>query len=299
MALGLFFFEESARPARALAQALGIPAKPIAVHRFPDGESLVRVPSPIDANSALLYRSLDHPNEKLVEILLAASALRGNGARRIALVAPYLGYMRQDIAFNAGEAVSQRVIAGLLAEHFVALFTIDPHLHRIHSLSQIMPATEAVSLTAGPLLSAAIDPSDGPVLVGPDGESRQWVERIAAPLGLDVLVGKKVRTGDRNVSIAIDGISAVKGKRAILVDDVISSGVTLQVAAKLLHEAGAEPVEALATHCLASEDDLAGLADAGIASIRASDSVPGPVACLPTAGLLAEAIADSRFSAEN
>jgi len=297
-AAGIFHFEEARAPAVRLASALGVSAARVRIHRFPDGESLVAVPVPVAAKPAILYCSLDHPNARLVELLLAAAALRDNGATRVALVAPYLGYMRQDMAFHPGEAVSQRVIGGLLAGHFDALFTIDPHLHRIRALGEVMPNIEAVSISAAPVLSAAIDPGDAPVVVGPDSESRQWVERIAVPHGLEILVGAKLRAGDRDVAIAIDGIARVKGRRAILVDDVVSSGETLKIAASQLLAAGATRVDALASHCLARKGDLAALDGAGIASLRASDSVAGPASVLPTAEIIARALKNSRIFGE-
>lgn len=290
-ALSLHAFAEISGSARRLAALLGVPCEEVSVHRFPDGESLVRVATPLEAGgTAILYRSLDHPNAKLVELLLAAAALRDNGAARVVLVAPYLGYMRQDIAFHPGEAVSQRVIGGLLARHFDAVLTVDPHLHRIATLEEAIPGIAAISLTAAPVLAEAIDAADKPVLVGPDSESRQWVEAIAAPLGLDVLVGEKERSGDRAVAMRIDGIKAVRGRRAILVDDVISSGTTLLVAAGLLREAGATCIEALATHCLADAETLATLRKGGIEQVQATDCVPGPVSTLPVAPLLVEAL---------
>ena len=290
MTVGVFAFTEAIEPSSRLAGLLGVPWHEIAVHRFPDGESLVRVPSPLGATTAILYRSLDNPNAKLVELLLAASALRKNGVEKVILVAPYLAYMRQDIAFHPGEAVSQQVVGALLAEHFDALITIDPHLHRIHALGQVMPAIEAVALTAAPLLSAAIDLKAHPLLIGPDSESRQWVEGIAKPVGLDILIGEKQRISDRNISIVFPDLVRVKGRPVVLVDDVISSGVTLEVAARQLRDAGASSIEAIATHCLASADDLQRLKLAGISRIRATDSVEGPCATLHIAALLAKAL---------
>ena len=287
MSCGVFAFSARAAAER-LAQALGVPCRTVTVHRFPDGESLVRVePSP---ETAFLYRSLDHPNDKLVELLLAVSALRANGAAKVVLIAPYLAYMRQDIAFHDGEAISQRVVGKLLADHFDGLLTLDPHLHRTRSLAAIMPRMEAASISAAPLLAAALDGSDDPLLVGPDGEARQWVERIARPLDLEFVVGRKLRTGDREVALAIPDAERARGRRVILVDDLISSGATLKVAARLLLDAGALRVEALATHCLAGEADLAELRRAGISHILATDSVASSVGQLPIADLLAEDI---------
>ncbi len=288
MNCAVFAFPESRECAAALASALDVPCHEVAIRSFPDGESLVRVPA--SADTAILYRSLDLPNAKIIELLLCASALRDAGARRVLLVAPYLAYMRQDMAFHPGEAVSQRVIGRLLADSFDGLATIDPHLHRISRLDEAVPGISALSLSAAPVLTTALMAADRPVLVGPDSESRPWVEAIVAPLGLDILVGEKQRNGDRSVELVIPGIERVAGRPAVLVDDLISSGVTMIAAARQLLSAGATQVEALATHCLASTEDLARMGEAGIIRIRATTSVPGPTAVLPVANLIAGAI---------
>ncbi|TIX50717.1 ribose-phosphate diphosphokinase [Alteraurantiacibacter aquimixticola] len=281
-------FPECMGPATRLAGELDVECRAVEVHRFPDGESRVQVQP--GAGAAILYRSLNDPNAKLVELLLAASTLRENGAERVVLVAPYLGYMRQDIAFEPGQAVSQCVVGKLLAEHFDAVLTVDPHLHRISALSEVMPGCDAVSISAAPALAGFIGTEGDPVLVGPDAESRQWVEGIAGPLGLTVLIGEKRRLGDRKVELGFADLSCVAGRRAVLVDDVISSGRTLEVAAAQLLDAGATSVEALTAHCLASDEDLERLRAAGIGNIRSTDSVAGPTVAIPLAGLLADAI---------
>lgn len=288
MSCAVFGFAAQATASAALAGALGVSHQAVTVRAFPDGESLVTV-EPATA-IALLFCSLDHPNEKLLQVLLAASALRDNGARKVVLVAPYLGYMRQDAAFNPGEAVSQRVVGKILADAFDAVLTIDAHLHRTHSLTEIMPGIEAVSVSAAPILAAALTDKGDPLLVGPDGEARQWVERIARRKGLEFILGRKTRIGDREVKLSIPDVERAQGRAVVLVDDLISTGATLRVAARLLREAGALSVEVLATHCLAGEDDLAQMRGAGIGSVRASDTVPSPVGTLATAGLLAEEV---------
>ena len=107
----LHVFADTMRFGRALARASGRTYTAVRVHRFPDGESLVRVAPP--TRHAILVRSLHEPNAKLVEVLLAADALRRAGARRVTLVSPYLPYMRQDAVFAPGEPISQRVIGRL------------------------------------------------------------------------------------------------------------------------------------------------------------------------------------------
>lgn len=283
-------FADSRQAADRLADLLGCDCRAINVRRFPDGESLIQVAETDSA--AILYRSLDHPNEKLIELVLAASALRERGARRVVLVAPYLGYMRQDMAFQPGEAVSQKVIGKLLATHFDALVTVDPHLHRTASLAAVVPGIDAVAVSAAATLADLLRPEGvpGTILIGPDSESRPWVESVAAPLGLPVMVGEKRRLGDRQVQLAIAGIERVRGRPVVLIDDLISSGGTLARCAELLLRAGAARVEAVATHCLASPDDLAKLARAGIARVRSTDTVAGPTASVAIASALAAAL---------
>ncbi|MEP7005741.1 MAG: ribose-phosphate diphosphokinase [Sphingomonas bacterium] len=286
----LHHFDESAAPAQRLAKLLDLTCRPITVHHFPDGESLVRVGE--TDRIAILYRSLDRPNEKLVELLFASAALRDRGAARIVLIAPYLGYMRQDIAFQPGEAVSQKVVGHLLAAHFDALVTVDPHLHRVASLSDVAPGIASVAVSAAATLADLLRPDMTPdsILIGPDAESRPWVESVAERLGLDVLVGRKRRLGDVEVALAIEGIDRVRGRPVVLVDDVISSGGTLLKCATLLRAAGATGIEAIATHCLANSHDLQKLAEGGISRVRSTDTVAGPTASISIAPALGAAL---------
>ena len=291
MSAVILAFADSMAAADRLGASLDLPVRDVAVHRFPDKEALVRIPA--SAQSVILYRSLDDPDRKLIELLLAASAARDSGAERVILVAPYLAYMRQDKAFHPGEAVSQKVIGGLLASHFDALLTVDPHLHRVATLSEAIPGISAISLSAAPLLTALIDAGDNPIIIGPDSESRQWTEAIARPLGLETLVATKQRLSDRQVSLTIPDVEHARGRRAIIVDDMISSGRTLVEAAKLLRQAGATSIEAIATHCLAHPDDLAFMAAHGIARIASSDSTDGPTSKAALAPLIAYAMRDN------
>lgn len=289
MTAAIFAFSECLEPARDLALELGISCNCIELRHFPDGESLVRVgPAP---ETAILYRSLDRPNAKLVEMVLAASALRDGGARRVVLVAPYLAYMRQDTAFHPGEAVSQRVVGRLLSDHFDGLVTVDPHLHRIRSLGEAVPSIPTLAVSAAPALADAMGDCGGaPILIGPDIESRPWLEANARRVGADFVIGKKRRSGDRSVELSIPGIEAVRGRVAVLVDDVISSGATIMAAARLLLEAGASSVEAVATHGLASRDDIERIEAAGVHRIRTTDTVDNPAVAIRIAEVLAAAL---------
>jgi ribose-phosphate pyrophosphokinase len=291
--IAIHAFAEGAAPARALAERLGLPCFPVAARRFPDGESLVRIAA--GGARAVLYRSLDDPNAKLVEVLFAAGALRDAGVGHITLVCPYLAYMRQDIAFNEGEAVSQRLVGQLLGRTFDRVVTVDPHLHRIGSLAEAIPLApeDAVDLTAAPLLARALQGETGAgatVIVGPDSESRQWAARVAEPLGARLVVGRKERHGDRSVEVTLPPGIDLGGCRVVLVDDVVSSGHTLASAARAARAAGAGSVEALTVHALYGETVARLLAAAGVDRVRSCDSVPHPSNAIGLAPLLADAL---------
>jgi len=275
--------------ARALAVAAGLPYATAAVHRFPDGERRVRLPAELPPR-VVLYRSLDRPNDKLVELALASATARELGVRELTLVAPYLCYMRQDKAFTPGEAVSQRVIGALLADWLDGLVTVDPHLHRVARLRDAVPVARAVCLSAAePMATFLADTLDHPLILGPDSESRQWVAAIAAARGLDCGVATKERSGDRTVRVTLPDVE-VLGRAVVIVDDVISTGHTLSATAQALRPLAPESISVLATHGLFVEGALERLTAAGIGQIWTSDSIPHPTNRVHLAPLLAKAV---------
>ena len=283
-------FGDYAAQGKRLAAALGLPYAEAAVHTFPDGERRLRLPTPLAAH-VIFCRSLNDPDHKLIELLLAAGSARDNGARRLTLITPYLAYMRQDIAFHPGEAVSQRIIGKLLAQAFDAVITVDAHLHRIDHLSQAIPLAHAINLSAtGAMGDFIAHECPDALLLGPDGESEQWVAAVAAAAGgLDYGVATKTRRGDRDVSIDMPGID-FHGRRVVLVDDVASTGRTLALAAHQARAAGATSTHCLVTHGLFVGDALAALKDAGVDKVWSTDSVTHPSNRIELAGLLAGAV---------
>ncbi|RMG92138.1 MAG: ribose-phosphate diphosphokinase [Zetaproteobacteria bacterium] len=283
-------FSDYAAPAHRLAERLGLPYHEIDIHRFPDGEHRLRLPLPL-AKRVIICRSLNNPNAKLIDLMLAASTAREHGAEEIALVAPYLCYMRQDKAFLAGEAVSQRIIGRWLASMFDALLTVDPHLHRIRHLKEAIPLDQAMSISASEAIATALrkQNSQACMLVGPDEESEPWVAALAAHCQLDYLVGRKKRFADREVAVSFPE-AAVSGRHCILVDDIISSGETLARAAEALMSLGARSIECVVTHCLADAEAIRRLQESGIRIIRSTDSVPNTTASIQLAPWLADGL---------
>jgi ribose-phosphate pyrophosphokinase len=281
----------AAGDAKRLADSLGIATHDIAVHAFPDGE--LRVTVAASSPVAMVYAPLDRPNDKLITILFAAEALRRNGARRVVLVAPYLCYMRQDAAFRAGEAISQRVIGRLLADAFDRIVTVDAHLHRTADIRDVFPGAEADDLSAVPAIAAALrksglDPAT--IVVGPDSESRAWVGHLAAELGLAATVADKRRHDDRSVDITFADAAKLADRPALLLDDIVSSGGTLIACAHALRAAGAHSVDAIVTHALFPMDLMPSFNAAGIHSLRSTHSVPHPTNAIPLDDVLADAL---------
>ncbi|ACG76876.1 phosphoribosylpyrophosphate synthetase [Phenylobacterium zucineum HLK1] len=288
MRLVVHAFADEEAPASRLAAALGVPLRLVDVHAFPDGETLPRVPE--TAPTVIVYRSLDRPNPKLMPLMLACDAWRRAGAQRLVLVAPYLCYMRQDTVFEPGQSLSRDVIGALLGARFDRIVTVNPHLHRTSDLSAVF-GCDADALSAAEDLARTLGGDGEPVVVGPDVESAPWAADVAGFLGAPSLTLAKRRRGDREVELSVPDPAMVAGRRAILVDDICSSGATLALAARRLVAAGAASVEIAVTHALFEPSADARLRAAGVQRIVSTDSCPHPTNAVALAPLLAVALA--------
>ncbi|MDD4885433.1 MAG: ribose-phosphate diphosphokinase [Thiomonas sp.] len=281
MTAPLLLYPLPGNEARAQAMALALQGKAdarvlsCAVHTFPDGESLVRVGPPPPGSQAVLVCSLNQPDARTVPLLMAADTLRELGVLQVGLVAPYLAYMRQDIRFQPGQAVSARLYARLLCAHFDWLLAVDPHLHRIHDLSEVYNLRSRV-LHAAPRMAQWIKAHvDSPLIVGPDGESAQWAADVAARADAPVVVVQKTRLGDTEVRSTIPDLHLHPGRTPVLIDDIISSGRTLVAALDHLRAAGSPPPVCVAVHGLFAGDALSAIRAAGAAQIAVANTVDG------------------------
>lgn len=282
-------FPDYLSQAQRLAARLNVELAEVKVHHFPDSESFVQLPPSLPEH-VIVCRSLNQPNDKLIELLLCASTARELGAKRLTLVAPYLSYMRQDFANQPGVAVSQRIVGKMLAGLFDDVLTVDPHLHRISSLDQAIPIKNAISLTAADEIARFLKKQiDYAVLLGPDSESEQWVARIARQIGFDYAIAHKERLGDKHVEITLPA-NDYDNKPVVIVDDMASTGRTLTQAAHLLKAAGAVEIHVAVTHPLFCDDAEAHLLEAGIKTIWSTDSIDHPTSRINLDALLADAI---------
>lgn len=275
--------------AQRLAARLDVPLMEVVLHHFPDGESLIRLPPSLPEH-VIVCRSLNQPNDKLIELLLCATTARELGGKRLTLVTPYLSYMRQDIANQPGEAVSQRIVGKLLADLFDDVLTVDPHLHRISTLTQAIPIKNAISLTAAAEIGIFLkEKFKHALLLGPDSESEQWVAAIAENIGFDYTIADKNRLGDTQVEMILPD-SDYRTYPVIIIDDMASTGRTISKAAGLLQAAGCKTIYAAVTHALFCDDAYAHILNAGVKTIWSTDSISHPSACIKLDALLADAI---------
>ncbi len=253
--------------ADALAAVLGGAARlAIESRRFPDAERYVRVEGDVGGASVAVVAALRDPDPQALGLLFLAECLRELGAARIGLVAPYLPYMRQDHRFLDGEAVTSRSFARFVSGCFDWVATVDPHLHRIRTLSEIYAVPAAVASSAGPIGRWVAAQVDSPLIVGPDQESGQWVGEIARELGCPSLMLSKQRQGDRKVEISAPDRRAVAGRTPVVIDDIISSAQTMCATVGHLAALGARPV-CVGVHALMTDEAVDELLHAGAARV--------------------------------
>ena len=275
--------------ARDIAALTGSELGVLEYRKFPDRESYLRFAADVRNRQVVLACSLHDPDSKVLPLLLAAAALRDLGATRIGLAAPYLGYMRQDRRFKDGEAITSTDFARLLSASFDWIATIDPHLHRHSAMSEIYTIPAPVGHATSVLARYVRQHANGAFLIGPDEESEQWVAAVAAAAGVSHVTLSKERRGDRDVVISFPDLSAFAGKTPVFVDDVISSGRTMEVAVQRLRDLGFSRPVCLAAHGILADDAHARLVAAG-ATVVVTNTIPGPAALLDIHPLFAELI---------
>lgn len=277
--------------AKSLAKKLKAKYSPLTISSFPDDDIYLRFNTNLKGKKLIIMQSFQpHPNQSLLRILFAAETAKDLGAKKVVLVAPYLAYMRQDKRFHPGEAISNLILAKLLSNSVDKIVTIDPHLHRYRKMSELFQIP-AKSLTANDFIASYINRKfdlKRTVLVGPDWESSQWAGKIAKQIGSASTVLEKKRYSSRRVKVKITDPIAVKGRDAVIVDDIISTGHTMVEAAKELKRRGASSVSAIAVHGLFVEDALKKLKKAGVKRIITTNCVEHKTNKIDVSSLLAE-----------
>lgn len=273
-----------------LATTLGSGRGEISLRHFPDGESYVRVLSDVKGEQAVVVCTLHRPDEKLLPLLYLCRVLKDLGAASVTLVAPYLSYMRQDKAFQPGEAVTSAYFAALLSSFTDGLVTIDPHLHRRSSLQEIYTVPCEV-LHASSLISAWIKRHvKDPVLIGPDGESEQWVSVVARDAGAPFTVLEKTRLGDTEVRVTMPHVERYTDRTPVLVDDIISTARTMIETVGHLKVMGLKAPWCIGTHGVFAGRAYEDLLAAGAARVITCNTIPHPSNAIDVSSLTVPAL---------
>lgn len=276
--------------ADALAARLHGERGKVLVHRFPDGETLVRVEPEVRGNTVIIAATLYQPDSVVMPLFFLASTLRELGAARLILVAPYLAYMRQDQPFQAGEGTTARHFAHWLSGFLDGLITVDPHLHRLHSLSDVY-SIPAINVPSAPAISGWLrQHCPNAVLIGPDAESEQWVAEVARAAACPFTILEKIRRGDRDVSVSVPHIERWKNHTPVLLDDIISTGHTMAAAAVHLRRAGMPPPICIGVHAVFAENSFATLQQADIDKLVTCNTIPHASNGIDLHPLLADAL---------
>lgn len=271
MAESPLIFAGSSHPdlADEIVKYLGLKVGKISFEMFPDGEIGVQVLENVRGRDVFVVQSpAFHPNRFLMELLILVDALKRASAKSIVAVMPYYPYARQDRKEKGRVPITARLVANLLERAGVTrLLTMDLHTEQIQGFFDI-PVDH---LYARPSLVEVLRKQrfKEAVVVSPDVGSNKMARKFAEDLNLEIAIVDKRRINGRDVeSNAL--IGDVEGKVAILVDDISSTGGTLEMAAKVCRKAGATGVVAVITHALL----LGGPSLKGVDEIFATNSVP-------------------------
>jgi ribose-phosphate pyrophosphokinase len=260
------------------------------VKSFPDEESYIRLENDVAGRDVLLVCTLDRPNRKILPLCFTAAAAKELGGRSVGLVAPYLAYMRQDIRFKPGEAVSSSNFARIIEPWFDRLVTIDPHLHRNATLSAVYTIPNTVLHAADYLADWIATNIPDPILVGPDEESRQWVSAVAQRASAPFVVLEKIRRGDRDVEVSVPDVEQWKHRTPVLIDDIISTARTMIETVGHIRHAGLSAPVAIGVHAVFAGDAHDALQKSGCSRIVTTNTISHPTNAIDITPLLAKGL---------
>ena len=272
----LFSFPGNEQLAERLSEKTGFRRGRLDVHQFPDGESVVRILTDVKDRRVVMICSLDHADDKFLPLYFACRTLKELGASAVELLAPYLAYMRQDKRFNPGESVTSVAFAALLSGFADRLLTVDPHLHRHHSLPEIYSIPTCVVHSAEAIAQWIKQHVKKPLLIGPDEESRQWVKAVADAAGAPFEVLEKKRSGDRDVEISLPHVEEYRDHVPVLIDDIISTAGTMVETTKHLRELGMQRPVCIGIHAVFAGNSYEDLKAAGVEEIVTCNTIPHP-----------------------
>ena len=296
----IFAANSTVRVSEQIAECLGLPLGKSEVSTFSDGEITVSLFESVRGSDCFIIQSTCAPvNKNIMEMLIMIDAMKRASAARITAVIPYFGYARQDRKAKARDPISAKLVADLITTAGAdRVLTMDLHVPQIQGFFNI-PVDH---LLGAPVLSNYLkdrigDNVDEYVAVSPDLGSVTRARTFATRLGCPLAIVDK-RRQKANVSEVMNIIGDVRGKKVILIDDMVDTAGTLCNSAQaLIDKGGATEVIACATHGVLSGPAIERLQNSCIKELILLDTIPLPpekaipkITLLPVAPLFAEAI---------
>lgn len=272
----LFALNSNKPLAEKIAKRMGLKLSTSSVVRFSDGEIQVDIDDSVRGKDVFLIQSTSTPvNDNLMELLIMIDAVRRASAASVNIVLPYYGYARQDRKTRAREPITAKLVADMIqAAGADRVLSLDLHAPQIQGFFDIpVDNLMGAPLLADYFLSNHLE--EDAVVVSPDHGGVTRARKLAEFLGTSIAIVDK-RRPKANVAEVMNIIGDVKGKRAILIDDMIDTAGTITLAAQALKDAGATEVYACATHAVLSGPAVDRLNNSVIKSLVLTDSIQQP-----------------------
>ncbi len=296
---GFIIFSGNSNPelTKKICNYLDVPMGEAKVKTFSDGEIQIEINENVRSKDVFIIQSTCSPvNDTLVELLLLLDALKRSSANRITAVIPYYGYARQDKKVAPRVPISAKLVADLLT---VAgsnrLITMDLHAGQIQGFFNI----PVDNLYAAPVILNYIKNNfqDDLVIISPDAGGVERARAFAKRLHADLAIIDKRREAP-NKAKAMAVIGDVKGKVAIILDDMVDTAGTLIEATHAIIDKGAKEIHACCAHPVLSGEAVNRLADSPLKTLIVSDTIPlnsksgacDKIKVLSVADLIGEAI---------
>lgn len=294
--LQLFTLNSNKQLAQEIADYIGVSLGKCTVSNFSDGETQINIEESVRGKQVYVIQSTSEPvNENIMELLILIDALKRASAATINIVMPYYGYARQDRKARSREPITAKLIANLLETTGAnRVVTLDLHAPQIQGFFDVpIDHLQGVPLLADYIAQKNLDDV---VVVSPDHggviRARRMADRLKAPIGI---IDK--RRPKPNVAEVMNIIGDIEGRTAIIVDDIIDTAGTIQLAADALIEKGAKAVYACATHPVLSGPAIERLQNSQIKELVVTNSIELPeakkidkITQLSVAPLIGEAI---------
>lgn len=261
--------------AQEVVNYLGIPLGKISVKHFADGEIMVEPLETVRGRSVYIIQSTCAPvSERLMELLVCIDACRRASAREINIIVPYYGYARQDRKARARQPITSKLVADLLdtagADRIV---TVDLHATQIQGFFNFL----SDNLLAMPMIAQYFRNKDLDldecVVVSPDHGGTTRARALADTLGVPMAIIDK-RRPQPNVAEAMNIIGDVKGKHAIIIDDIVDTAGSLTAAVNILKDFGAKDIYFACTHAVFSGPAMERIQNSDIKEMVITNSIP-------------------------